>query len=169
MGRYRNTKVCIDLSPNVFKVVSYLSRKLGKSIEDVIIDILEGLSVSVSRSEIIAYLQYRDSLSHVKKLYEEFKEVKDLLRMISKSFTPITVDTSQYSLIHQESCRLFVEELASNGLLTLVKKHLSGVEVKDIHKLLNDDAFYMIERCRDIILSSNVLEGKEVKRVEWII
>jgi hypothetical protein len=87
--------------------------------------------------------------------------------MVSKSFTPITVDILHP--VYQESCRLFVEELGSNGLLTLVKKYLAGIEVKDIHKLLNDDGFYMIERCRDIILSSNVLEGKEVKRVEWII
>jgi hypothetical protein len=169
MGRYRGTKICINLSPNTLRVVGYLARKLGKSIDDVITEILEGLSVSVSRDEIIAYLQYRDSLAHVKRLYEEFKEVKDLLRMVSKSFTPITVDTSQYSSIHQETCRLFIDELASNGLLTLVKKHLSGVEVKDIHKLLNDDAFYMIELCRDIILSSDIPEGKEVRRVEWVI
>jgi hypothetical protein len=164
----RQNRVCVELSDKAYDLIMKLARKLGRSTRDVVKDILEGLTISVSQEEIIAFL---DPSEKLRELYEEVKGLKELLKkeLSSRSLPTTTVPDVYREFAYQERCLSFVKDLASHGLLTLVKKFLRGEDVKEIYQLVSDDAFYMIDNCRDTILSVNMSESQEVKRLEWVI
>ena len=160
--------VCVELSDNTYKLIEKLARKLRRSVREVVKEVLEGLTFSSSQEEIAVFL---DPSEKLRMLYEEVKELKELFKkeLLSRSSPTTTSPAVPDVHVYREKCLLFIEDLASHGLLTLVKKFLKGEDVKDIYQLLSDDAFYMVSYCRDPILSVNIPEAQEVKRLEWII
>jgi len=136
MGRFGKNKITITLSDRVMRWVSLVCARTGKSVEEVINDILENIVVKDVGDELIAYLKYKE------------------IRMINMS-----------------SCYSFINDLESHNLLHLVQRFLRGEDVT-LFPYLNDDAFYMIQFCRDDILkvrTESPTPSGSPKRLEWII
>ena len=134
MGRFGKNRVTVELSEKVMKWLSRVSMRTGKSVEEVINDVLENIVVKDVGSELVAYLKYKD------------------VKMFNVSL-----------------CYSFINDLESHNLLHLVQRWLRGEDVA-LFPYLNDDAFYMIQFCRDEILKVRSEPTSESpKRLEWII
>jgi len=172
-------EVTVRVPPRAYEMLAYVSSVTGKSVEEVIEEILEGLAVRSTKEDVIAYLAVSGKLKEylvglgrmVGELSEEVRRLAEEVRRVWGELTAVRSDLRVFTRVDQQwggGCSAFARELGKHGLLSMSKRWLRGEDVPELYKLLNDDAFYRLIACRDEVLAADLEELGEPRRLEWV-
>ena len=172
-------EVTVRVPPKAYELLVYVSSVTGKTVEEVVEELLEGLAVRSTKEDVVAYLSLTKGVKGylvglgkaVTEVSEEVKRLAEEVRRISEELSAVRTEVRSFARTHPvwgNGCSAFARELAKHGLLGLSKRWLKGEDVPELHELLNDDAFYKLVACRDEVLATDLEESGEPRRMEWV-
>jgi len=172
-------EVSVRVPPRAYEMLVYVSTVVGKSVEEVIEELLEGLAIRSTKEDVVAYLAVSGKLKGylvglgkaVGELSEEVKRLAEEVRRIGEELSAVRAEVRSFARAHpvwSNGCSAFARELAKHGLLSMSKRWLGGEDVPELHELLSDDAFYKLMACKDEVLAADLEESKEPRRLEWV-